>query len=1060
MAAINIEIQGIAPFDCKGNSSALGTRWKKWFKSFEYFLLAKGVEKADQKRALLLHTDVQELFETLQDPGSGEGVEDEATVYEKTVRTLNAYFITKLNEPYERHLFRKMCQREGESVDKFIARLKQQADNCNFVNPDVDIRDQVIDKCRSASLRRKLLGKEDLTLTKLQNIARSMEAVDLQAQQMTEGNSSDRREEFEVNKVWENPGGNSKHKKKGKCFRCNLEGHFSRDKCCPARRAVCSRCKNIGHYAAVCKTRSTGRKVKQEEAQYVDNVFESSDDEALGIHTTMSDGKEEKSPIVVPVVIDGQHCEMQLDTGASVSIMPRALYEKYFSHYILASTNTKLKAYNGLPIPVSGIITLPVVYEGQEQCLPLLVVEGNGPALLGRNWLEKLKLNWQNILQVRVAESLSGVLTKHKAIFRKGLGTIKGFKADIKLQHGAQPIFCKARPVPYALRDRVEKELNRLETEGVVKKVERSDWASPIVCVPKKDGNIRICGDFKVSVNRVLLDNPYPLPDTEDIFATLGSGSVFSKIDLSNAYQQMEVSSESQQYLTVNTHKGLYAYQRLTFGIASAPAIFQATMDQILKGMDNVRCRIDDILIKTGPHEHLQVLDEVLTKLEKYGILVKEAKCQFMVPSVEFLGHRVDGEGRHPLDEKVAAIVEAPQPKNVSELRAYLGLLNYYGSFIQNLSNILHPLHELLQKGVKWHWSKDCSKAFAQSKAELVASKVLVPYDEKRKLILACDASPYGVGAVISHVMDDGQERPIAYASRTLTKSEKNYAQIDKEALGIVFGVRKFHKYLYGRSFTLWTDHKPLVTIFGPKSAVPTLAAARMQRWALILQAYKYDVRYRPSSEHANADALSRLPCTGQPMKEENEIMFLSGLDELPVSSKDIRSQTHRDPVLAKVLNHTLTGWPTSVYEEELKPYFTRRNELTVEQGCLLWGMRVVIPSSLRNRLLQELHEEHSGIVAMKGIARSFLWWPKLDAEIELLVKSCEVCQSVRKTPPVVPLHAWKWPTRVWQRVHIDFAEKEGEFFLGLIDSHSKWIEVAHMKSTTAQCTIDRECGL
>ena len=186
--------------------------------------------------------------------------------------------------------------------------------------------------------------------------------------------------------------------------------------------------------------------------------------------------------------------------------------------------------------------------------------------------------------------------------------------------------------------------------------MEQSDWVSPIVCVPKKDESIRICGDFKVSIHWVLLHNPYPLPDTEDVFATLGGGTVFRKIDSSNAYQQMKLTADSQHYLTVNTHKGLHAYQCLTYGIASAPAIFQSTMDQILQGMDKVRCRIDDILIRREPHEHLQVLDEVLTRLEKDGILAKRSKCEFMVPSVEFLGYRVDGEGRHPTDEKTAAI--------------------------------------------------------------------------------------------------------------------------------------------------------------------------------------------------------------------------------------------------------------------------------------------------------------------------------------------------------------------------------------------------------------------
>ena len=208
-----------------------------------------------------------------------------------------------------------------------------------------------------------------------------------------------------------------------------------------------------------------------------------------------------------------------------------------------------------------------------------------------------------------------------------------------------------------------------------------------------------------------------------------------------------------------------------------------------------------------------------------------------------------------------------------------------------------------------------------------MAGRVLVPYDEKRKLILACDASPYVVGAVISHVMDDGEEHPMAFASRTLTKSERNYSQIEKEALAIIFGVRKFHKYLYGRLFHLYTDHKPLVTILGPKTAVPTLAAARMQRWAAILKAYNYQVEYRPSKEHGNADALSRLPCNAPPLKEEAEIFFFSGLEELPIDAKDISRETRRDPVLARVLNYTQMGWPNYVTIDELKPYFTRRHE-------------------------------------------------------------------------------------------------------------------------------------
>ena len=206
-------------------------------------------------------------------------------------------------------------------------------------------------------------------------------------------------------------------------------------------------------------------------------------------------------------------------------------------------------------------------------------------------------------------------------MFKPGLGTIKGHKADIQVKDGVSPVFRKARPVPYAVKEKVDREIERHQHEGVIKKVESSEWALPIVCVPKRNGSIRICGDFKVSLNPVLISNPYPLPNADDLVATLAGGKIFSKLGLSNAYQQLELTEESQKYLTINTHKGVYAYQRLTFGIATAPSTFQAVMDQILQGMANVVCYLDDILIASRTEEeHLATLDEVLSRLEKYGV--------------------------------------------------------------------------------------------------------------------------------------------------------------------------------------------------------------------------------------------------------------------------------------------------------------------------------------------------------------------------------------------------------------------------------------------------------
>ena len=367
-----------------------------------------------------------------------------------------------------------------------------------------------------------------------------------------------------------------------------------------------------------------------------------------------------------------------------------------------------------------------------------------------------------------------------------------------------------------------------------------------------------------------------------------------------------------------------------------------------------------------------------------------------MADSVEYLGHQIDRHGIQALPEKVTAITNAPKPRNVQELRSFLGLLNYYGKFIPNLSSILHPLNQLLREKQKWNWTKECTEAFQQAKDQLTSSKVLTHYDPKLPITLAADASAYGIGAVISHTYPDGSERPISFASRTLTPSERNYAQLEKEALSLVFGVKKFHQYLYGRNFTLITDHKPLTAILGPKKGVPSLAAARLQRWALLLSAYTYEVQFKHTEAHGNADGLSRLPLNDQPnvSTDSTSCLFnIAQIQALPVTFEQVQIQTKQDPLLKKLSQYVMQGWPKEV-DDDLKPYHKREKEISLEHGCLLWGIRVIVPKALQTKLLESLHENHPGITRMKTLARSYFWWPGLDKDIEELAKSCTSCQE------------------------------------------------------------------
>ena len=291
--------------------------------------------------------------------------------------------------------------------------------------------------------------------------------------------------------------------------------------------------------------------------------------------------------------------------------------------------------------------------------------------------------------------------------------------------------------------------------------------------------------------------------------------------------------------VTINTHQGLYEYTRLPFWVASAPVVFQRITDTMLQGISHVICYLDDILVMgTSDSENLRNLSEVLRRLQAHGVRLSKEKYSFFQDSVEYLGHHIESRGIHTSEKKVRAILEAPPPRNIQQLRFFLRLLNYYAKFIMNLSTILHPLHRLLQAGQAWFWSITFEKAFQSAKQQLVAAPVLAHYDSKMPIVLAADAFAYRIGAVISHRLPNGSECPVVFASRTLSDSEKNYSQVEKEALSVIFGIRNFHQYLYGRNFTLVMDHKPLTTIMGPKQGISPLLAARMQRWALLLSTY------------------------------------------------------------------------------------------------------------------------------------------------------------------------------------------------------------------------------
>ena len=313
------------------------------------------------------------------------------------------------------------------------------------------------------------------------------------------------------------------------------------------------------------------------------------------------------------------------------------------------------------------------------------------------------------------------------------------------------------------------------------KKVEYSHWAAPIVVVPKKSGTVRICADFKTGLNDALEMHQHPLPTPDEIFSKLNQGAWFTQVDFADAYLQLEMDESSKELVTINTPKGLYQYQRLPFGVKSAPGIFQETMDNLTSGLKGCAAYLDDVIVTgTTLEEHNMNVLELFKRISDFGFRVKMDKCSFAKKEIKFLGHIISKEGRKPDPEKITAIVEMPPPKDRKQLKSFLGMVSYYSVFVPKMRQMRGPLDDL-EKNEKFEWLRVHQESFTSLKKVLQSNLLLTHYDPKRDIVIAADACEYGIGTVISHRFLNGTEKAVAHAGRALTQAEKKYGQIEKK---------------------------------------------------------------------------------------------------------------------------------------------------------------------------------------------------------------------------------------------------------------------------------------
>ncbi|XP_054259583.1 uncharacterized protein K02A2.6-like [Macrosteles quadrilineatus] len=828
---------------------------------------------------------------------------------------------------------------------------------------------------------------------------------------------------------------------KGKCYRCGSQNHRANN--CEFASKICNKCKKQGHLARVClgSTRTKIHQAEEEDCQ----------DEQ---HEIFKIDRRNGDKIMLDLSVEGKPVQMELDTGSAISTLSYSTFKKLEINRKIFHTQVQLRTYTREVFKPKRVVFVHCTYKDQEFTGKLYIVDDNLDAIFGRDWLREVQLDWAELKAVQHYPKVGGLdnlLEKFKDVFEPGIGKIPDQLGHLQLVDEARPVFMKARPVPYALKLKVEQELDRLEEAGIISKTQESEWGTPIVPVVKPNGDVRICADYKVTVNKQIQDEHHPIPKIEDIFVNMNGGKLFCTLDLRNAYLHLEMDSDSANIQTLSTHKGQYRVHRLMFGIKVAPGIWQKTMDKTLAGLEGIQCFFDDIVIQGNSEEELLLrLESVLGKLREKGLRLNRDKCKFLQRRIHYLGHVIDEKGIHKCMDKVAAIAKARKPENVSELRIFLGLVNYYNRFIKDLATLLKPLHKLLQKGNKYVWNEQCEQSFQQIKKVISSDTVLCHYSPELPLVLATDASPVGLGAVISHRFPDGTEKPIAFASRTLTKPEEKYSQIDKEATGIIWGLKKFFTYCYGRKFTLVTDHKPLVTIFNLEKNLPSMSATRLFNYSHYLSGFDYSIEFRRSNEHRNADFLSRFPTETQNSTciDQIDVFLTSQINQMSLDHKLVAKETSHDTEMNKIVHALQNG-------QSVEKLGFHDGELSLHEGCILKGWRVVIPKSLTKIVLNELHFGHMGVLKTKALARSFCYWKGQDKDIEEMIASCRACREKQNAPHKEVTHPWIPATRPWERIHIDFAgPTNGLYFLLVIDAFTKWIEVLPTKCTTATWTV------
>lgn len=750
--------------------------------------------------------------------------------------------------------------------------------------------------------------------------------------------------------------------------------------------------------------------------------------------------------------VGGVRMKLKIDSGSDVCTITQPCWDlmRKSGKFFRVENSCKAKAYasqDALPILAKFKAQLSVHPDLPSTMEEFFVVKGARYGLMSKHAAMKLK-----VLKIGLRLDAVKLDEEEEEEFPKVPGVLIKFDIDKSIPPHRAGFY----RMPYALEDRAAMKLRLQEKRKIIESVEFSDTVNGLIVIPKGNNDVRLCVDMRQS-NKAIRCTQYPMPTFEDFTARLHGAKVFSKLDLQEAYHHFELDEPSRELTTFMTRDGLKRYTRLMFGVNCAPGYFQKFMDQKLAGIKGVKCFMDDILIfgKTQ-EEHDAALNITLKILSDCKFKLNDKKCEYSKESLEFLGHTISAEGIKASAEKVEALKSFRKPDTIAELQSFLGLLNYVSKFIKDCSTANEKLREMI-KEQKIDWTMDRVQAFENIKSAMLNITTLGYFDVKAETKLFTDASPSGLGAVLVQIQND-ELVVISHAAKSLTDTEKRYPQTQREALAAVWGVERYYFYLFGKHFKLVTDYRAMKFIFNNEIPTNKRACSRAESWALRLQPYQFDIEYIEGHKNI-ADSFSRLAVDQFELFEEDHEVFINDLSLDAASSEGTEFLSKSEMITASEIDEEIIvlreAIDTGVWDNvKCRVLRALKNEFSHDGKLVFKDFQVVLPTSLRKKALSLAHKAHAGIIVTKRILRKAVWWPRMTADVEKLVKCCAVCQLVSQKPRPEPLVMKQLPEKPWQSIAIDhFSVPDRIIILVIIDYYSRYLITRIVKDETATTT-------